>query len=815
MYVMQYGLLPPVRHANVAWNQMRLGVVYQATLLGIEVKKRDALRALQKAHDAAGSDELKAAEAEKTAATQAVLACKKGLKAERIKTHSKKNDPALMEQLLSLQAAEKEAGAKLRLARAAGRKDPAYKTAVERIVAEAKERVLAARKASNVWWGSYLRAEKAAQAAVEKMPLWENDEPKNPRFPRWSKEEGGSLGVQCQNGMAVEDAVVHVPLDLDVDILASDEVVFGKRTKTLKPDEFRWRRRTATRVHGGGSNRELDPVEPLRSREPAEVWWDAVQERGLVIPNAPSALFQIRLLPAASTTFKDLPIRDGGGTLAHTPSESKSRRAELRMQVTSDDLGPVYVTWPMIYHLPLPAGFEVAEVSVRGSKEANAQVWAVNVGVRPPPPIVDLEEQIKNIREHGTVLGVDENGKLVGEPVKHPATAITQREERIARIRSHPLAVARKKPCGQGVVGVNVGWRQIGDEIRVATWVSEDGQHGELRLPHSLCVILGRHKQLDQIRDLAFNRTILWLADWAKSNPADVPKWMEKDVQYLHQWKSKARLTRLVQRCREIAFDTDGEAQNAFCAWVDFHDVPGWALNDETASKVLGRWRTSKKYLTCDDAKRRLLAERVSDWPLAEVYFRLELWRCQENHLWEWSVHERGHAIRCRRELFRVFSADLATRFGTVVFDEFDLTEVARHEEVGEPGEQEDKKLTAAEFHRQIAAVGTFRIIAGYAFTSRGGQNSKVPSKNNTHLCCTCHTLNVFDAAECVDFTCKGCGKVQDQDINAATNTCMRYLQPETYGDPPRPVAEKTTVIHGGRWGKRKMAVKVKALGEA
>jgi hypothetical protein len=462
----------------------------------------------------------------------------------------------------------------------------------------------------------------------------------------------------------------------------------------------------------------------------------------------------------------------------------------------------------MFYHLPLPAGYEIMEASVRGYKEANAQRWFVNVCVKAPPPIFVLEEQIHNIREYGTVEGVDSEGKLIGDPV-NPKIAIAQREARIARIRLHPLAVARKKPCGQGVIGVNLGWRQIGDEIRVATWVAEDGKHGELRLPPSLCDLLARYKALDQIRDMAFNRIIKWLMDWAKTNSEEVPPWLQKDVQYLHLWKSKSRLTRVAERCREMAFDTSGDVQNAFCAWVEQHDIPGWVLNDDTASKVLGRWRSSKKYLACSTATRQLLAERVDGWPLAELCFRLELWRHQENHLWEWSTHERAHAIRSRREIYRVFSAGLATQFGTIVFDETDLKEISRHKEVGERGEEEDKKIPAAEFHRAIAAVGTLREIAKYAFTSRGGKSGEVPAKDNTHMCCKCHSLNTFDAAEGVHFQCIGCGKVLDQDVNAATNTCMRYLQPEAFGDPPR-AEDKKEVVRSG-WAKRKMAAKVKA----
>ena len=63
----------------------------------------------------------------------------------------------------------------------------------------------------------------------------------------------------------------------------------------------------------------------------------------------------------------------------------------------------------------------------------------------------------------------------------------------------------------------------------------------------------------------------------------------------------------------------------------------------------------------------------------------LEAWRYNDHHLWAWETSP-GNA-RARREVYRVFAADLRSRFGKLVVDDAVYADVARRPKVEEDGE--------------------------------------------------------------------------------------------------------------------------------
>lgn len=190
---------------------------------------------------------------------------------------------------------------------------------------------------------------------------------------------------------------------------------------------------------------------------------------------------------------------------------SDTKRAtygEWRMRIGKGEAQRL-VAWPVKIHRPLPAGSVVRRATVSLRKIGPRRVWSVSITVRVPQ-----EEQTRR----------------------------------------------------SGVVGIDVGWRQIGDEIRVAYWAGDDGASGELRIPAALIGGLRKADELRGVRDENLDRMRAALVDrW----PACA------------RWKSPERFVRLSRQHPEW---------EDLAAWR-YHDQHLWAWESSQRAKSLGRRR--------------------------------------------------------------------------------------------------------------------------------------------------------------------------------------------------------------------------------
>jgi len=177
------------------------------------------------------------------------------------------------------------------------------------------------------------------------------------------------------------------------------------------------------------------------------------------------------------------------------------------------------------------------------------------------------------------------------------------------------LEAPRKAPR-EGVVAIDVGWRKIGEDIRVACWESGAGERGELRLSAALLGQIAKADELRSTRDDGFNRARLALSAWVGKAPR--AEWLAQATETLDRWKSPERLYALAVRWQAARFEED-----------------------------------------------------------AEGYDALEAWRYHDHHLREWECSQRVKSLRHRREVYRTFAAGLSNRFGTIVLEKFDLRKVA------------------------------------------------------------------------------------------------------------------------------------------
>lgn len=373
----------------------------------------------------------------------------------------------------------------------------------------------------------------------------------------------------------------------------------------------------------------------------------------------------------------------------------------LRMRVGSDGRAAIWGVWPMIMHRGLPEGGTIKRATVHVRQLAGT-----------------------TNRGHGTV----------------------RREEWYVTITVQLPDVAdapRVRRCGEGAIAVDLGWRQVGEENRVAAWHGEDGRADELRLDARVLTGLRKADEIRSIRDQNFNSARGVLATWLREHE-DVPDWLREATRFLGQWKASAKLAMLALRWRDARFPGDDEA---------FGRRP---TADEIRSGVRGAG--------------------------------IEGWRHQDKHLWEWEESQRTGALRHRREVYRRFAADIARGYRTLVIEDFDLSKMAKRAPRGGAAENE-----TARSNRHAVATSELRICMINAFRDRGGAEEKVPARDTTRTCNVCGLVETFDAAAMIHHACTGCSAVWDQDDNAAINMLARWdkLRRERSADAQNPGAAR------------------------
>lgn len=277
---------------------------------------------------------------------------------------------------------------------------------------------------------------------------------------------------------------------------------------------------------------------------------------------------------------------------------TRRQRTFLRLRVGSEGRAPIWAVLPVILHRPMPRG-RVKWVHLLRRRVEAKEVWRVQI-------VVDTDERVED--------------------------------------------------CGQGVVGIDLGWRVTPEGLRVAT-AAGDGIE-RLVLRDDVGGALRHSDGLRGTRDDNLTAILGSLRGWLHARMSTLPPWLAEATTYLHQWRSQARLAALALRWRTERFagDEDGFAQ-------------------------------------------------------------IEAWRKQDKHLWTWETHERDRALGRRREQYRVWAAELARRYEIVVLEAFDLRAVAEQKPQEEDkddnaGARHNRQLAAVSTLRS-AIVNAFRRRGG------------------------------------------------------------------------------------------------------
>ena len=367
-------------------------------------------------------------------------------------------------------------------------------------------------------------------------------------------------------------------------------------------------------------------------------------------------------------------------------TEGRPRYGTLRLRVGSaDDRSPIWAEWPIKMHRLLP-DVRVKRVMVSYRHDGPCDRWTVE-------------------------LTVDE-----------PDTAVH----------------------GSGVVAVDVGWRRVGDELRVAAWRSDDQPDKEpahmVTLQPEIIGALRKPQELRSLRDEKLNDMRGQLCTWLRQHTS-LPGWLRQ----------------LTVR-RRAGLPTAAEAV-----------------------ATIAQWRSPKKFV------RLVRAWKREDWG-ADGYELLETWRYRDHHLWEWECSQRGKALRRRRERYRVFAAVLARTYETIVIERFDKRQVA----VTPPAEETTTEQSElAQSWRVIASTSELVLALKTAARRHGARVVAVDPAWSTQHCPNGHE-QTWDAAASIKRRppCPVCGCEMDQDDGACRVLLRRYRE-RSSGDKTPATAHK------------------------
>jgi hypothetical protein len=277
---------------------------------------------------------------------------------------------------------------------------------------------------------------------------------------------------------------------------------------------------------------------------------------------------------------------------------------------------------------------------------------------------------------------------------------------------------------GRGRIAIDLGWRVRLDAqgqpagVRVAAWLDDTGQSGELVLGDWLFRDSQKIEDLQSIRDTMLNNVRAQLAAWLATNP--IPDWLRTETATIAQWRSPGRFVHLWRVWRDNRFDGDG---------------PGFALLDDGRA----RWRDNLGFVPRD------------------------------HHLWTWQQNLRDEMLHQRQHAYRTFAAWVARTYAEVVLEDMDLRPMVRVREPEDAGREMPQPVRRM---RQLVAPGMLRQDIVAACTREGCRIVLVPAANTTRTCHQCG--HVQDVGAELFHRCEACGALWDQDENACHELLRR-----------------------------------------
>jgi len=312
------------------------------------------------------------------------------------------------------------------------------------------------------------------------------------------------------------------------------------------------------------------------------------------------------------------------------------------------------------------------------------------------------------------------------------------------------------RPAGVGRVAVNFGWRKTADGVRVATWLAESGETGEIAVsgaPRGLLSKMDRPKIHRGVTDSLLDRSLRVI-----------------------------RCAMSLSGSRGTYWDRMVSERNRGMLAVHVIALVKSSLGDR-AAELFAEWKAERRARDMD-----LFADigPVSRWakargvdPLGRLAFWLDLWRRKDRHMRQFEADERERATRQRNAIYRQAAIHLATKFGELVTDNTNIADMAK---LAEPDERDDatEKSRAT---RHGVAPGEARAIMRDVF----GKNRQiiVSAIDNSARCWQCAAKLAGDPMSVIR-ACETHGPI-DVDANNCRNLLRRAGDGERSGGDENP----------------------------
>lgn len=257
-------------------------------------------------------------------------------------------------------------------------------------------------------------------------------------------------------------------------------------------------------------------------------------------------------------------------------------------------------------------------------------------------------------------------------------------------------------------MGIDLGWCNMGDRLRVGYYGCGCGSEGEIGLDGSFLRASERCQGLQATMDDHFNAIREAFVSWREQGL--LPEWILERIRLIQNWKSPAKLVRVVRDWSDYRFDGDEEMFGQ--AWA---------------------------------------------------------WRAKHLHLYEWKRNLEDKIAARRREQYRLFAKWASENFWRIYVEDLKISQLNRRNnpESGVDRGQQARRQAA------LASPGELMRELRRACVKTGSEVVEVSARYTSRTCPNCKA-RLPRQGGAREFYCAKCGLLWDRDQGAAMNLLER-----------------------------------------